>query len=435
MKTNLFKPMVAGWSAKLRWSKDELSKATKSLAAISAANAGEIAPDAQLDAETGDGFTLRRAEDALARRVNPYAELLRGKAVRPRFARPLQQQAELALPGLVAYEWADCIDVNADDADALCKLPGISPDLARKIVESRAAAGRFSGLEQLTSVAGIDAKGLAALKNQAFCGTAEPAMSMTAELSTFVNEPTFRNYVGSIAETKDSYIWSIGKSANPKEHVLAELKATLDDVSANKYGAARNLHFTRASSVLSERTVRQSAQEIGKNEIRAIDCGALLHDGQYLPFVRDLIGVAKESISVMMFFMKYEDGTNYVVNSLLKSLIDAHNKGVGVRVILDKDAQDAVTESRLINEPAFQVLKKNNVPVVYDREDRMTHSKFAVVDGRHTVIGSHNWTGGSFLAYDDTSVYVGSRELGQKCQGFFDAIWNEYNKTENAPGP
>src|SRR5258706_15060510 len=105
MKTNLFKPMVAGWSAKLRWSKDELSKATKSLAAISAANAGEIAPDAQLDAETGDGFTLRRGGDALGRKVNPYAELLRGKTGGPGFGRPPPQQAELWLSRVGGGEW------------------------------------------------------------------------------------------------------------------------------------------------------------------------------------------------------------------------------------------------------------------------------------------------------------------------------------------
>src|SRR5258706_1314732 len=87
MKTNLYKPMVAGWSAKLRWSKDELSKATKSLAAISAANAGEIAPDAQLDAETGDGFTLRRAGRALRRRGESYTGPPPWETTRPTFLR------------------------------------------------------------------------------------------------------------------------------------------------------------------------------------------------------------------------------------------------------------------------------------------------------------------------------------------------------------
>src|ERR1041385_8259276 len=66
MRAKQFEPVVTGWTDALRWTKDEVGQAAKVLAAISAANAGGTAPDAELDAESKDEFALHRAEDALA---------------------------------------------------------------------------------------------------------------------------------------------------------------------------------------------------------------------------------------------------------------------------------------------------------------------------------------------------------------------------------
>jgi competence ComEA-like helix-hairpin-helix protein len=433
MKANIFEPMIIGWSAKLNWTKSELKKAAAVLLAISKANAGEIIPDVELGAETIKVFALQRTEDALARRVAPYARMLRQKLLGPKFSKPLDKQVEHVLPGLVSYEWSDRININTDDVEELCKLPGISRKTALQIIKFRRKKGSYTELAQLARFNGIGTKSMESMQERAYCGTSEQITYMTGELAAFMRQPTFQNYAESIAGAKDSFIWSTGRNEAPKLHILAELKNTLDDVEANKYGVARNLRFTRASKVLRDHKGGEDVNGIKGNEIQAVECGALLYDGQYLPFLSGLFKRATESISVMMFFMRYEDGTKYIANTLVEALITNHKRGLDVRVILDKDAEDDVAKSRLINEPAFQALRRNNVPVLYDREDLMTHSKLVVVDGKHVVVGSHNWTGGSLWAYNDTSIYLESRELAQIYQNFFDKSWGEYSTITERP--
>ena len=433
MKAKPFEPMIADWSAKFEWNPEELNTAAKLLLAISKANAGEIAPDVALDAETSDDFALQRAQDALARRVAPYAKMLREKLLSPRFSKPLEVQTEHVVPELVSHEWDDCIDINTDDADLLWKLPGISRDLALQIIKYRKKNGPFSALEQLSNIDEMGPDIVEALKGQSYFGTTAQTVTMTHELATFIREPTFKHYVELIAGTKDALALSISESEDPKLQVLAELKKTLEDVEEHKYGIAKNLRYTRASRVLIERRRRERAQQINENETRAVDCGALLYDGQYSEFLSKLIEQAKKSIYVMMFFMKYEEGKDYVTNPLVEALIKARVSDLDVKIILDKDAEDDVAKSRLVNGPAFEVLKQNDVLVMYDPEDRMTHSKLVVVDGKHVVVGSHNWTAGSFLAYDDTSIYIESEELAQKYHTIFNGLWDEYKQKEMPP--
>ena len=50
------------------------------------------------------------------------------------------------------------IAVNQADAQTLCLLPGIGPNLAARIVEHRRRHGPFGSIEQLRQVRGIGAK-------------------------------------------------------------------------------------------------------------------------------------------------------------------------------------------------------------------------------------------------------------------------------------
>jgi hypothetical protein len=427
MKAKLFEPMVSGWSAKLSWSPAELDEAARLLLAISKANGGEVLPDVKLDPAMADDFALRRANDALARRVMPYAGTLRAQLAHPKYYRALDKQAKHLLPELAAHEWLDCIDMNTADADTLCRLPKISRPLAQLIISHRRRKGAFTDLEQLKNIEGITEATLNGFKYHVSLTSPQPVKFMTPQLAAFISEPTFKNYVASVVEGKGSLIWSTDKKQKPVTHLLAELKSALQEVEANKYGVAKNLHYTRASQVLLDHQRREKAKKIAANQALKINTGALLPDALYLTLVNSLLGRASRSIHVMMFFMKYEEGSTYIANALVDALIAARKKGLDVKVILDKDAKDDVAKSALINESVFQVLKKNQVAVVYDGEGRMTHSKLVVVDGRHVVLGSHNWTGGSLLAYDDTSVYIESEELGQKYQQVFDGFWGKYS--------
>ncbi len=57
------------------------------------------------------------------------------------------------------------IDINQSDTDQLSQLPGIGPELARRIVEYRATHGRFNQPQDLLGVKGIGKKKIAELEN------------------------------------------------------------------------------------------------------------------------------------------------------------------------------------------------------------------------------------------------------------------------------
>ena len=50
---------------------------------------------------------------------------------------------------------AEPIDLNTADASALALLPGIGPEMARRLVEFRQANGDFASLDELADVAGM----------------------------------------------------------------------------------------------------------------------------------------------------------------------------------------------------------------------------------------------------------------------------------------
>ena len=68
-------------------------------------------------------------------------------------------------------------DVNLADIADFQAVPGIGPELAKRIVAFRNARGGFSFLEELTDVPGIGEKRLDALKDYFFCPLPEAVRS------------------------------------------------------------------------------------------------------------------------------------------------------------------------------------------------------------------------------------------------------------------
>jgi len=65
------------------------------------------------------------------------------------------------------------IDVNHASVDALCLLPGIGPQLARRIIDHRTASGSFETVAQLQAVSGIGQQTITRIKALARCGVAQ----------------------------------------------------------------------------------------------------------------------------------------------------------------------------------------------------------------------------------------------------------------------
>lgn len=141
--------------------------------------------------------------------------------------------------------------------------------------------------------------------------------------------------------------------------------------------------------------------------------GRVILGTQYPYEVLPLIENAERRVSVVMFYISYDpQKADSKVNALVDALIAAKRRNVEVTVVMDKDKEGDVYSSRLINAPTYHLLKENKVPVYFDTVEAATHSKIVVADDQ-VVIGSHNWTLGSFYKYDDVSVKITSSDAAQ----------------------
>lgn len=151
-----------------------------------------------------------------------------------------------------------------------------------------------------------------------------------------------------------------------------------------------------------------------------------LVDGDYYPQVHQALTAAKKSILCVMYIAdlnpKYKDGWEY---NLVNDLINAHRRGVNVTVIFDQNTMFWETggkwkKTERKSENAYELLKRNGVPVYYDSIDRVTHSKILVIDDYITILGSTNWTYSALKKNHEASVLIKSRSVAKV---FLEKLW------------
>lgn len=126
--------------------------------------------------------------------------------------------------------------------------------------------------------------------------------------------------------------------------------------------------------------------------------------------VRPLLKRAKKRIDIAVFFL-----TNKAVT---KDLLDAHRRGVEVRVILDATAaQNGYTKHELLREVG--------IPVKVEVWGGKMHMKSAAIDGRYVIAGSMNWTSAGEWDNDENTLIIESPKLAAQYHEFFDRTWAE----------
>jgi len=123
--------------------------------------------------------------------------------------------------------------------------------------------------------------------------------------------------------------------------------------------------------------------------------------------VRQELAAAKESIYVEMYLVKLEEGADGYVSKLAEELIKAQRRGVEVRVVLE----DAAWHD--MNKGIYDLFVEEGIDVSFDAPDKVLHSKVLVIDGKKTVIGSHNWSHYALSLNHETGVLIESKEIAQ----------------------
>lgn len=110
----------------------------------------------------------------------------------------------------------------------------------------------------------------------------------------------------------------------------------------------------------------------------------------------EAINAARLSIDVAAYSLS--------LNSVRYALINAHDRGVTVRVVMESSNMDRSDPQSMI---------EAGIPIVGDNRDGLMHDKFIVIDRAEVWMGSMNFTDGG--AYDDHNnlMRIRSREIAQ----------------------
>src|SRR4030042_1124418 len=165
---------------------------------------------------------------------------------------------------------------------------------------------------------------------------------------------------------------------------------------------------------------------------------------KYFPKVKEALINAKSSIDMAMYFVNFDPSTKKSpANLLVEELINAHKRGVKVRVILDQNIdftlwnEGGEWQKQDKNEALFEYLKKQGIEAYYDNLFITTHSKAIVIDKEIVIVGSANWTESSLRKNWEASCLIRSKELAGQFLEDFSRISIDYEASildeERAP--
>jgi len=146
----------------------------------------------------------------------------------------------------------------------------------------------------------------------------------------------------------------------------------------------------------------------------------LLADGIYFDTLRSFIAHAAKRIDISMFLFKITKSPRNKAKIVLNDLIKARNRGVIIKVLLEKSDYDPGINKE--NQRVAKLLKKNRIKVRFESPRTTTHTKLVVIDGRFSFIGSHNFTHSALGRNHEMSVLIDNRQLARQVINYIKSI-------------
>lgn len=97
---------------------------------------------------------------------------------------------------------------------------------------------------------------------------------------------------------------------------------------------------------------------------------------------------------------------SFTLDSITDALIRANNRGVDVKVVMEKSQVGKGSE--------YERLKNAGIDVRLDKNPDFMHNKFAIIDGKIVATGSFNWSLHADTKNDENLLIVYSQEVARK---------------------
>jgi len=108
---------------------------------------------------------------------------------------------------------------------------------------------------------------------------------------------------------------------------------------------------------------------------------------------------------------------SFTLDNIGDALVRAKQRGVDVKVIVEKTQVSKYSE--------YWKLMKNNITVLNDSNPDYMHDKFVIIDGQIVATGSYNWTKHATYYNNENLLIIWSKELAEKYEREFEKIFNK----------
>lgn len=235
------------------------------------------------------------------------------------------------------------------------------------------------------------------------------------ELSNILRFDLVENLVGEMLMVTADFGVNLRKlmSVQPGGTVAAKLESSLEAIAVT---CAADRHPYEEAGLQYQMSVPDDESEFSTADIR------ILFGAAYYSVLPELFRLASTSIAVCMFHIALPE-ESHPTKALLNELVTAKSRGVEVRVLMDADRPSDQYRSTVINTNAKEFLKAEGVLVRFDPPGKLLHSKFIVIDKKLIILGSHNWSAGSYFQFDDISLIIISDTLATKQSERFELQW------------
>lgn len=166
-----------------------------------------------------------------------------------------------------------------------------------------------------------------------------------------------------------------------------------------------------------------------------------INGSDYFPAIHEVLQNAKKSIYMVMYYVNYrKDEHQSKVSILVNDLVEAHERGVDVKIILDQNV--VFKGNRLLgrdyeesgrNWSIFNYFKSKGMNVHLDNLEITTHGKPLVIDKEIVIVGSANWTKHALNIGNEHSVLIKSEELAKGYIEDFEKIQIDHEASAREP--
>lgn len=148
----------------------------------------------------------------------------------------------------------------------------------------------------------------------------------------------------------------------------------------------------------------------------------LLEDGDYFTAFKEAVDGAQREIVMAFFLFKTNGSRTGHTDRLLAALVRAAGRGVRVRIVLERGRGARDSQVDASNRETAARLKQQGIDVAFDTPRTTTHTKVAVIDGRHIFLGSHNLTNSALRYNHELSVLLDSPSLAGEILRYIDSL-------------